>query len=141
MNGRLVIAARAYLGTRWRHRGRSVHGLDCAGLGLLAYRDCGVVLPDYLHYGREPHKDGLIKYLTAALGEPLAMSMPLADGDVIVLRFDREPHHVTIVAAANYAGINTFNIIHADGHVGRVLEQRLTADMLARVTHHYRKEP
>ena len=39
MNGLLVTAARTYIGTKWRHRGRSVHGVDCAGLGILAYRD------------------------------------------------------------------------------------------------------
>lgn len=140
MNGELVTAARSYLGVKWRHRGRSVHGLDCAGLGMLAYRDCGVQLPDFVHYGREPHKDGLVTCMTAALGDPLPSSTPLLDGDVLVLRFDREPHHVAIVAAANYGGTDTFNIIHAEGHVGRVIEQRLTPDMLARVTHHYRKE-
>lgn len=134
-------AARAYLGTRWRHRGRSVHGLDCAGLVVLAYRDCGVELPDFTLYGREPHRDGLITHMTAALGEPLPISTPLADGDVVVLRFDREPHHVAIVAAASYGGTAAFNVIHADGHIGRVLEHRLMPDVLARVTHHYRREP
>lgn len=140
MNGRLVTAARAYLGVRWRHRGRSIHGLDCAGVGILAYRDCDVDLPDFVYYGREPHNDGLVRHLTAALGEPLPVGTPLQDGDVLCMRFDREPHHVAIVADATYGGIDTFNIIHADGFVGRVIEQRLTPDMIERITQHYRKE-
>lgn len=143
--GQLVDAARVYIGTKWRHRGRSVHGVDCAGLGILAYRDCGVDLPDFRLYGREPHNDGLVTYMTAALGAPVWEAdgsgevVDLHDGDVIVLRFDKEPHHVAIVAAANYGGTDTFNVIHAHGNVGRVVEQRLTHDVVERITHVYRK--
>lgn len=142
----LATAARAYIGTKFRHRGRSVHGVDCAGLGILAYHDCGVELPDYRLYGREPHADGLIRYMTAALGDPLWQEgagewgpLRLQDGDVIVMRFVREPHHVAIVSEKDYGGKMALNIVHADGHVGRVLEQRLMPDMVDRITHVYRK--
>lgn len=137
--GKLVEAARGYLGVKWRHRGRSKHGLDCAGLGVLAYRDCGVEVPDFTLYGREPHDDGLIKYLTAALGEPLPTGYVLKDGDIIVLRFVKEPHHVGIVAEANYGGMPALNVIHADGAAGRVLEVRLDDTTMKRITHVYRR--
>jgi len=135
--GKLVDAARGYLGVKWRHRGRSRNGLDCAGLGVLAYRDCGVELPDYVLYGREPYNDGLIRYLVAALGDPV--DEPLQDGDVIVLRFDREPHHVAIVAEVLYGDANALNIIHAEGHAGRVLEQRMDDAVARRITHIFRR--
>jgi len=38
----LVAAARRYIGTPWRDRGRSTTGLDCIGLLAVAMRDCGV---------------------------------------------------------------------------------------------------
>ena len=132
----LINAARGYLGVRWRHRGRSRTGLDCAGLGVLAYRDCGVELPDFVYYGREPHDDGLIRYLTAALGDPLPTLAHVAEGDVIVLRFNREPHHVALVGWDDRGWLT---IVHADGQVGRVLEQRLTPEVMARITHIYRR--
>lgn len=138
--GRLVEAARAYIGVKWRHRGRAKYALDCAGLGVLAYRDCGVELPDFTMYGREPHNDGLIKYLTAALGEPLVPALvSLQDGDVIVMKFVKEPHHVGIVAEVDYGGTPALNIIHADGAAGRVLEVRLDSHALSRITHVYRR--
>lgn len=136
----LVEAARMYVGTKFRHRGRSIHGLDCAGLVVLAYRDCGVVVPDFTLYGREPHKNGLVEHVTAALGQPLAAEdRTLMEGDVIVLRFDKEPHHLAIVADAVYGDVHAWNIIHAEGHGGWVLEQRLMPDIAARITHVYRK--
>jgi cell wall-associated NlpC family hydrolase len=137
--GKLVDAARKYIGVRHRHRGRSPHAVDCAGLGILAYADCGVALPDFRLYGREPHKDGLVTYMTAALGDPLPTGSELQDGDVIVLRFDKEPHHVAIVAEVDYGGTAALNMIHSDGHVGRVIEQRLSQDIADRITHIYRK--
>lgn len=136
---RLVDAARGYLDVRWRHRGRSRFGLDCAGLVVVAYRDCGIDLPDYKLYGRHPFQDGLLKHARAALGLELPAGAELRHGDVLLLRFDREPHHMAIVAGVEYAGQPALNIVHSDGHVGRVIEQRLTPDMKARITHLFRR--
>lgn len=139
--GKLVDAARAYLGVKWRHRGRTRQGVDCAGLGVLAYRDCGVELQDWTMYGREPWQDGLITNLTRALGEPLELTndFKFDDGDVVVLRFVNEPHHVGILAEVDYGGTPALNIIHADGLVGRVVEVRFDDAARKRVTHVYRR--
>lgn len=140
---RLAEAARAYVGTRFRHRGRNARGLDCAGLVWAAYNDLGVTLPDFRLYGPEPHQDGLTRHVEAALGAAVAVAPvaagQLQPGDVIVLRFEREPHHVAIVGDHDYAGTHALTLIHADGMNGRVLEQRLTADMIERITHVYRR--
>lgn len=137
--GKLADAARAYKGVRFRHRGRSRNGLDCGGLGVLSYRDCGVEIKDFLLYGRTPHENGLIVRMTEALGEPLPISTPLQDDDVVVFRFVNEPHHIAIVGEADYGGVKALNIVHADGQCGRVIEQRLTPDMTARITHIFRR--
>jgi cell wall-associated NlpC family hydrolase len=136
----LVTAARRYLGTPFRHRGRTSAGLDCAGLAWVAYRDCGLALPDFRLYGPEPHDDGLIRHITAALGEPVAVApvrpSGLRVGDVLVLRFDIQPHHVGIVGDYRFGGLA---LIHADGHNRRVLEHRLSEDMAQRITHVFRR--
>lgn len=136
----LVAAARARIGTRFRHRARSSTHADCAGLGVLIYADCGVTLPDFRLYGREPVKDGLVSRITEALGGPVAVApvrvSDLQLGDVIVLRFDVEPHHVAFVADYLFGG---FSMIHADGHTGKVIEHRLAPDHVARITHVFRR--
>ena len=136
----LVTAARKYTGVKFRHRGRKPTGLDCAGLLWLAYSDCGVVLPDFRLYGPEPHEDGLVAHVTAALGEPVAVgpvrASQLQAGDVAVMRYDHEPHHLALITDYPMGG---HAILHADGWEGRVLGQRLAPDMLARVTHLFRR--
>lgn len=136
----LVAAARARKGAQFRHRARSSKFTDCAGLGVLVYADCGVTLPDFRLYGREPNKDGLVDYVTAALGDPVAVApvrvLDLQVGDVIVLRFDVEPHHVAIVGDYLFGG---FSMIHADGHTGKVIEHRMAPDHVKRITHVFRR--
>ena len=132
----LIDAARKYLGTPFRHRGRTASGLDCAGLGWIAYRDLGVELPDVRAYGREPFKNGLMDGLAAALGEPVSDGP--RPGDVVVMRFERDPHHVALIASAPYGGALT--MIHADSHHGCVVEHRLSEDWCARIVAVYRKK-
>lgn len=131
----LVEAARRYKGTRFCHRGRNARALDCAGLVWISYRDCGVVLPDFRLYSKEPsaHGKGLTGYVMEALGEPVT---GLQVGDVVVMRFEREPHHMGIVSDYPYGG---FALIHACGHNGKVIEHRMAKDQEARITHVFRR--
>lgn len=136
----MVESARKYLGVKFRHRGRTPRGLDCAGLPWLAYKDLGVEMPDFRLYGPEPHNDGLIHYITKAAGEPVHVApvraADLQVGDVVVIRFEVEPHHVGIIGDYPLGG---FSLLHADGHYGRVIEQRLPDDMIERITHVFRR--
>lgn len=136
--GAIAESARKYLGVRFRHRGRSRAGLDCAGLAWCAYNDLGVVLPDFRLYGRQPHDDGLVRHLTAAFGQPLDTLEP-KDDDVVVVRFNVEPHHIAVACGVTYGSTPAINFIHADGHTGRVVEQRMTPDMQRRITHVFRR--
>lgn len=137
---RLVEAARKYKGVKFQHQGRKAHCLDCAGLGWLAYQDCGVTLHDFRKYGPEPFEDGLVKHVTKALGEPVKLSpvtrRDLEVGDVVIMRFAVNPHHVAMVTDYLYGGLA---LIHADGHTGRVVEHRLADDHIQRITHVFRR--
>lgn len=136
----VIRAARRYLGVRFRHRGRKENALDCAGLVWIAYRDCGVLLPDFRLYGKEPHRDGLATHARAALGDECATApvrrQQLLVGDVVVMRFDHEPHHLAIVSDYVLGGLA---LIHADGEQGRVVEHGLADDHVARITHVFRR--
>lgn len=137
----LVQAARRYAGVRFRHRGRTPVGLDCAGLVWRAYLDCGVELPDFRLYGREPHEDGLVRHVALALGEPRLFAAPplteLSPGDVVVLRYEVEPHHLAIVT--DYPYCSAPGLIHADGMAGKVVEHRLDRATADRITHVFRR--
>lgn len=135
---RLVEAARKYVGTPFRHRGRSAVAMDCAGLGVRSYADCGVQLPDLRHYGREPRNGGLEKALAAALGEPVGNgpSAALEEGDVVVMHFNSEPHHVGMIGRTPYGELS---LIHADSVVGKVVEHRLDKVWRERIVFVYRR--
>jgi hypothetical protein len=142
----LVDAARVYAEarTRFKHRGRvPAVGLDCAGLMVRAYADLGVTVHDCRTYGREPFHNGLESHVALALG-PAVKVAPVAESDlqhcdVVVFRFFVNPHHLALVARVEYDGVPAFNIIHADGMAGFVVEHRLTPDMIARITHVHRR--
>lgn len=138
----LIQSARKYIGVKFRHRGRTRSGLDCAGLVWKAYQDCGVELPDFRLYSTEPssHGPGLTNYVEHALGSPVHVA-PVKESDlmledVLVMRFAKEPHHVGLVGRHPTGALS---LIHADGHTGRVLEHRLSEDIIRRITHVFRK--
>lgn len=137
----IVDAARAYLGVPFMHRGRSKLGVDCAGLAWCAFKDAQFVLPDadYVLYGREPNNGELERCLTQALGAAIAVApvhvLQLKIGDVLAIRFKTRPHHVAIVTDYPYGGLA---VIHSSGETGKVIEHRLSDDMVARITHVFR---
>ena len=52
MGEAVVAQARAWLGTPWRHQGRSPRGVDCAGLVVLVARALGLADHDVAGYSR-----------------------------------------------------------------------------------------
>lgn len=140
---RLEAAAKTYVGTRFRHRGRSPYSVDCAGLIKRVYLDCGQDLPDFVLYSSEPHDDGLIRYITAAMGDPVAKApvkrSQLRVDDVIVQRFKKQPHHVALLISYPVGPPGGLAMIHADGHTGRVVQHILPDDHIKRITHVFRK--
>lgn len=145
MSSPLVDQARTYLGVPFRHRGRTVRGLDCAGLVWRAYADLGCVLPDVERYGREPHRDGLMDAMRAAFGAPVWEGRSLIDravlrvGDVVVLRFEVHPHHIAIVTDDRHHGLGLIHAYSPPGGGGRVLEHGLDARWQSLIVAVFRK--
>lgn len=128
---RIVAAARACVGTPFRHQGRLPgRALDCAGLVLHALRTAGADVCDVPAYGRHP-SHGLLE--DAIEANTCLDRVPPADrqaGDVLLMRFASEPQHLGICAGAT--------IIHAYQQVGIVCEQRLADVWVARIVRVYR---
>lgn len=154
---RLVEIARTFEGVPFKHRGRDRRGVDCAGLVWCAYAEAGVVMPDLSRYGREPHRDGMMRVCREALGAPVwegavGQIVPralLQPGDVVVIRFDIQPHHMGIVGTNEIHGLS---LIHSNGQrglrsatgpghdkVGRVMEHGLDAAHLAMICAVFRR--
>jgi len=125
----IVAAARELVGTPFRHQGRIPNiALDCAGLICAVAVTLGIEHVDIQGYGRYPHEN-LLK-LTLDDQCCLAPVKDMQIGDVLLMRFGREPQHLAI-----YAGET---IIHSYEAVGNVCEHRLDDVWTSRIVAVYR---
>lgn len=132
-----IIEARSYLGTPFRHRGRSRRGIDCLGLIVLSFAAVGYDIRDRKYYGRFPERDGLREELISRFGEPVA---DLRVGDVVTMRWHQENgvpllNHVGILTPYPHGG---FGLIHALHSVGYVTEHRLAGPWPRRIVEGFR---
>lgn len=125
----VVAAARTWAGTPYRHQA-SIKGVgaDCIGfcggvaveLGIPGARDWASD-PDAKGYGRQPQAaaliDGCRRYL-----DPIQIAQA-ALGDVLVLRFEREPQHFAIISQ-----LSPMMVIHAYAAARKVTEMGIDGD-------------
>lgn len=140
---RLLSEARSLLGVKWRHRGRTRVGLDCAGFPWLVYAECGLVLRDRRDYGRDPFREGLMSALVEAVGDPIwtgakgrCNSSILQPADVVVMSPATQPRHVAMVGDDELHGLS---LIHADGLAGCVIEHGLSDMYLKQIVCIFRR--
>jgi len=125
----IIAAARECLGTPFRHQGRIVGiALDCAGVVCHVAESIGLIYDAPTNYPRTPYKGLLEQTLDA---QPcLVRADDMRPGDVLLMRFGREPQHVAI-----YTGST---VIHAYEAVSRCVEHAIDAEWLSRIVRIYR---
>lgn len=121
----IVDEARKHLGCRWVHQGRSRAGVDCVGLVIKVAHGLGLSTFDIADYSRQPDP-AMMRALLAEHMEPA--SKPQL-GDVLLMRFEKEPQHVAIVT--------DIGIIHAYAQARRVVEHRLDSVWKSRIVGAY----
>ena len=113
----VVSAARAALGTPFRHQGRTLRGMDCAGLVVWCAESAGL---DYVDQGDYPRMPGGGRLESALEMQPCLVRIPTATagaGDVLLIKFKGDPQHLAIHTGEN--------MIHAWETVGKVCEHAL----------------
>lgn len=119
----VVAEARRWDGTKFRHQGRGLDGLDCAGLLVVVGRAIGIDVKDDLTYRRIPDTAQLKRVLLSNLRQkPLRDHKP---GDILLFKDRHRQGHMY------HLGIRTeLGFIHAYGSlgVGRVVEVPLSPD-------------
>ncbi len=126
----LIAAAREAIGTPFRHQGRSLRGLDCAGLVMFVAAKFDIPYIDAGAYDRQP-SNGLLESMLDC--QPSLERIDLANiaaGAVLAMRFKREPQHLGLFTGDS--------LIHAYAVVGQVCEHAMTAEWRRRVVRAYR---
>lgn len=136
----IVAAARACIGTPFRHQGRLPdRGLDCAG--LIIYAGCSTGAADpyaFTNYPKFPN-EGAVQYELAANMDRVPGGLKdAAAGDVVLLADHRYAVHMGVLAGEP----SRFTLVHASARSPRcVTEGGLDADWqkLVRGVWRYRK--
>ncbi len=132
----VVAAARAEIGTPFRHQGRQPgKALDCAGLLIAVADAAGMDYIDRADYSRRP-SGGLLE--SALDAQPCLMRVgSMVPGDVLLMRFAGDPQHLAIYAGFNEA-YEDAGIVHALLQARKVCEHRLTDEWRSRIVRIYR---
>jgi cell wall-associated NlpC family hydrolase len=123
---RFLSEARKWVGVPWVHQGRNRHGVDCIGLLLVTCWALGLTEYDVRGYGRVPDGD-FMRRECDRLMERALIPQP---GDVMVMRFSREPQHVLIRTERG--------ALHAWAVPGRVVEVTMPDAWSRRIVAAYR---
>jgi cell wall-associated NlpC family hydrolase len=130
-----VSAARACVGVRWQHQGRTLHGLDCGGLVVSALRANGRTPHDPTGYPRRPYLHSLEATVQRNFGKPMPADTELRDGDVVVMQCNESaPNHVGIIGTHR----DMLTLIHAYAGDRAVVEMRLDDVWRNRIVEVYR---
>lgn len=121
-----VEECRKYVGVKFVHQGRSIHGVDCAGLLVLAASSMGASVEDYTAYTRYPNSATFYAYISKHADRVSIGEQRL--GDLIVFEFDGNPQHVAILSREEPP-----YIIHSAATHRKVVEHRLDEKWQAKI--------
>lgn len=126
----VVVKAREFIGTRYRHQGRSREGVDCIGLPACVRAELGLETLDVTDYGRRASDESMLEWCR----ERMVTVAELQPGDILVMAFGTD-RHMAIVGDYPHGG---FSIIHAYIDNRCVVENRLDESFMARVIGSFR---
>jgi NlpC/P60 family putative phage cell wall peptidase len=132
----VLRVAQTWLGTRWQHQAwiKGV-GTDCIGLVAGVALELGLpeaiawaADPTQHSYGRDPQPAALLTNVVRFL-DPISLGTE-RPGDILLLRFSREPQHFAILSAPD-------RIVHAYAQARKVVENRLDEAWRSRIVGAY----
>lgn len=123
----VVTAARAFVGVRYRHQGRSREGLDCIGLPVAVRATLSLEAIDASGYARRSTEREMLDFCREHLLE--VMPDELQPGDILV-QITGTIRHMAIVA--DYPG-GGLSVIHAWLPARKIVENRLDDEFMKTV--------
>ncbi len=122
----IVQEARGWLGTPYHHQARVKGvGVDCGGLVIGIGRALGLCPADFDigGYSRQPDGTSLMAHCSIWMRQIELAAM--APGDVVVMRFERDPNHLAVLGDYRHGGLSVIHALGTRDGKGRVVEHRL----------------
>lgn len=114
----IVAAARAYLGVRFRLKGRNrIEGIDCVGLLALVARDIGMEVKDSVGYTSNPDPD-LFREIITSQTKPGNVNN-LRSGAIVMFKQAVFPIHAGIIVVEG----GQMSVINANLKQKKVVEE------------------
>lgn len=124
----LISDARSWLGTPWRHQGRTRTGIDCVGLVRQVAAGRGLTKFDTRDYAAQASDETMLALCREHLTEVSKRDMH--PGCVVVMRFSNQ-RHMGFVGDYVHGGLS---LIHATSmHPRKVVEVRFDEVWMSRV--------
>jgi hypothetical protein len=132
----IVTLARRMVGTKWRHQGRNLNGIDCVGIVILIGHLTGTTFYETkANYRRTPRPEVFLAHFREELNEKPVTHRK--HGDVLLLRDELFTTHSGIFAED---GPDGHSFIHAFANRRCVVEEPITntvegGELFERITH------
>lgn len=138
--GQIIIEARTWLDTRFRHQGRAKgKGVDCLNLVIAVASDLNLTprdfdweaMPEYHGYGKSPNEPLLLSGCDRFMDRiEIADMLP---GDIAIFRFVEEAQHFGIITQ-----VDPLYVLHAYAQARKVTEHRVDEEWMTRIVAAYR---
>lgn len=118
----VVAAGRALIGSPFQHQGRSVNGIDCAGVVIYVAKQLSLSSFDATAYRKLPAGVGREKIEDICRREMTQVDFSaVAAGDIALFLIGKRPRHLAIIGDYQEGGLS---LIHAYEPTGKVTEVR-----------------
>jgi len=121
----IVQIARSWLGTPFKHQGRTKRGLDCAGLIILVGKELKVLAPEFDEKNyprRSPHSEEFMHFFIKHLDKK--HKKDIMPGDVLILKEPLFPCHCGIAGERH----GKLTVIHSHAPSRKVIEEYYEVD-------------
>jgi len=135
----IIKYVRSLIGTPFRHQGRLPGvALDCLGVLIVTGWHFGMKPRSFDHqgYGRQPDGSTMLEECDKHMQR--ISKEDIREGDVVVMRFDRDPQHVAVVANHPDGGLSIIHAYQPPGGGGKVVEHRLAPHIYDQIVAAYR---
>jgi cell wall-associated NlpC family hydrolase len=125
----IVRIARSWIGTPFRHQGRTRFGIDCVGLLVAVADELGIAAVDVPGYNRRSHgKDFMRPFEEHCRPRTFGQMAP---GDIVIFHDELFPCHTGIYSQLR----GVAHVVHAVATLRQVFETPYAGEWAARARH------